>query len=267
MVPAGRFAGFESQADEANVMVVEIAGPRTGIIGGFRDEAKLSAQRMELLGVDKIRTGAGETELFRLKQRHAGSVYFKYTMALGDEKNTALITAMAEEDVHDKWKDLLLKSLASARLGEKKGSITGFAIDPKGDLKEARAVSNMMLFTVGGELPAKDKRGPMFLGSRSIAPMPPQSLAEFAEARAKTLNGVKELTITSSKATTLDGLEGWELVGSANDSTPAEALSVYEVILKEVSGGYFILLGIGPKEKAAEHLAAFRAMSATFRKQ
>lgn len=267
MQKAERFAGFESKEDEASIMVMEMAGPRSAMIAGFRDAEKMAAQRMELLSASKIRVAAGETELYHVKQRHAGSVYFKYIVALGDESRTALITAMAEEDVHDKWKAALLKSLTTTALGAKQGSITGFAVEAKGTLKEARAVSNMMLFTVGGELPAKDKRGPMFVGTRSVAPVPVASLAEFSESRAKALNGIRDLTVNSSKPLSLGGMEGHELVGSANDSVPDGAMLLYQVVLKEKEGGYFLLVGLAPKEEAAAHLAVFRDMAATFRKQ
>lgn len=266
MQAASRFAGFESTAEEVNIMVVELAAPRAEAVAGFRDAEKLKGQRMELLGVDQMKLGGATVELFRLKQRHAGSYYFKYVLALGDQP-ISILTAMAEEDVHEKWKPLLLAALGTVVIGEKKGSIVGFSLEAAGDLKEARAVSNQMLFTPGGTIPVKDRRGPMFLGTRSLTPVPVASLAEFAETRARALNGAESLTVVSSKALTLAGLEGHELVARANDAKPETAMLLYEVVLREKSGGYYLLIGMAPAEQSDALLPLFRKMANSFRLQ
>ena len=268
MEAAARFAGFESKTEAASLMVVELAAPVSGIISGFSDAKRLAAQRMTLDGTEKVKLAGGEASLFAFTQQQSGTEYKKLILAFGDEKKTVLVTGSYELKLAANWDKPIRASLLSVTLGAPQPSAAGFRVTPQGTYKLARAMSGSLALTPNGEFPLRDRRGPVYLGSRSLTPVPVEEpLAAFLETRAKALPGVKEFRVVESKPVMIDGLPGHELTGVANESAPETAQFVYEAVLREADGGYYLLVGLAPNDAGAENLPLFRAMSATFNRK
>lgn len=265
MEPAARFAGFESKTEPASLMVVELAAPVTGITAGFGDPKRLAAQKMTLDATEKVKLAGGEASLFAFTQQVSGTEYKKLILAFGDEKKTFLITGSYEVKLAANWDKPLRASLMSVTIGAPQASSVGFKVTPKGTYKVARAMSGSLALTPNGDFPLKDRRGPVFLGSRSITPVPVEEpLPEFLQNRALALPGVQDFKTIESKALMLDGLAGQELVGVANEGTPATAVFIYCVVLREASGGYYMLMGLAPNDVAPANAPLFREMTQTF---
>lgn len=264
MEPAARFAGFESKTEAVTILVNELAAPVAGITAGFADPARLAGQKMTLDSRDKVKLPAGEGELFTFTQQRAGAPVKKLILAIGDEKRTILVSANCEVAIAPAWEPKLKASLLTATLAAPQANIAGFKVAAKGPFKEARAMAGSLALTPGGAFPIQDRRGPIFLVSRSLTPIPVESVEEFAKMRATDLPGVKEFRVTESKNVMVDGLAGLELSGVANETNAETAHLVYELILREASGGYYIAVGLAPMAVSKENLALFQAMGASF---
>jgi hypothetical protein len=265
MEAAARFAGFESKTEAASLMVVELAAPIAGIVAGFADPKRLAAQRMTLDGTEKVKLASGEASLFAFTQQQSGTEYKKIILAFGDEKKTVLVTGSYEAKLAAKWDKPIRASLQSVTLGAPQVSAAGFRVTQKGTYKVARAMAGSLALTPNGDFPLRDRRGPVFLGSRSTTPVPVEEpLPAFLESRATALPGVKDVRVIESKPVMIDGLAGHELVGVANEATPETAMLVYEVVLREGDTGYYLLMGLAPNDAGAANLPLFLDMSATF---
>lgn len=264
--PAQRFPGFESTTVAITLRVAELAANVATITTGFRDPKRLEAQKMTIDGTEKVTLGPATGELFNFTQDKGGTKYKQMILALGDDKHTILVTGTCEMSICPKWEPALKASLMSVTIGKPQTAQLGFNVTPKGAYKPARTAPGSLALTPNGEFPLKDRRGPMYVASKTASAIPTDTIEEFAESRAKGLPNVHELKITESKAIMLDGLEGHEIVGVANEATPDAAQFVYLVLLKEGPSSYFLLVGIAPQSMADQNLTDFRAMSATFKR-
>jgi hypothetical protein len=227
MQPATRFAGFEAPGTAASIMVTELAAPITGATAGFRDPARLAAQRMTLIKAEQLTQP--QAELFTLSQRYAGDEFRKLILATGDATRTILITATTDAPSAATWEPAFRAAFATVTIGPPQANAVGFHIEPQADFKPARALSGSLALTPGGVL---GPNLPLFLATRSIAPVPVAALAEFGENRARALPNVSTFRTTYTNPITIDGLTGLRLTGIANESTPTAQL-VHETILRD----------------------------------
>lgn len=264
MTPAARFAGFENALDGVFIMVSEMPSPYEASVSGLRDPARLEQQRMRLEKSEKVKLVSGYGELFVFKQLLAGVEYRKLLLAFGNEKRTYLLSAGCSTGVAGKWESPLRASLLTVTLGASRGSAVGFRLQPKGTLKQVSVMTGAITFTAHGQFPVKDPRTALFIATRSFAAVPAMPNAQLAETTARALRGVSNLRISQSKPVEIDGLDGHELVGVANESSPSGSKLVYEVVLRDPAGGYYALVGLVANEQAGTYLPVFREMSATF---
>lgn len=261
MQPATRFAGFEAPGTATSIMVTELAAPYAGATAGFRDAARLASQRMTLIKSEQLTQP--QAELFTLTQRYAGDEYRKLILTAGDATRTILLTATTDADTAATWEPAFRAAFATVTIGPPQSNAVGFHIEPQADFKPARAVSGSLALSPGGVL---GPNVPMFLGTRSVAPVPVASLAEFCENRARSLPGVNAFRTTYTNPITIDGLSGLRLTGIANEATLSAQL-VHETILRDPAGGYYLLLGITPQTTAEVLAPLFDKMAASFRRK
>lgn len=120
-------------------------------------------------------------------------------------------------------------------------------------------MTGALAWSIGGEFPLKDPNGPLFLVTRSLTAVPAGLTEKFAEGRARQLPGFKELTVTGARAVQIAAMDGIELTGTTS------AQFLYQVALRDPDGGYYLLVGMGPRTDESRYLPVFREMSLTFR--
>jgi len=265
MAPAARFAGFESKAEPASLMVVELAQPVANITAGFADPKRLAAQKMTLDATEKVKIAPGDALLFNFTQQVSSTEYKKLILAFGDDKKTVLVTGSYELKSAANWDKPLRAALMSVNIAAQQASAAGFKVVPKGPYKVGRAMPGSLALTPNGDFPLKDRRGPVFLASHSTTPVPIETpLPDFLQEKALALPGVQELKTIESKAITLDGLAGQELIGVANEDKPESAVFIHAIVLRDGSTGYYMLMGLAPNDVAAANSPHFRAMADSF---
>src|SRR5207244_12618717 len=86
------FDGFGQRERQASVMLIRMQGPYSKVTEGFTPEY-MKGRGMEFIGKETIEVDGRPGMLINFLQKAAGVEFEKWTLALGDEKQTTLITA------------------------------------------------------------------------------------------------------------------------------------------------------------------------------
>ena len=268
-VAATQFPGFGQEESGASIMVTEIPGPYAEVTAGF-SKGGLVSQGMTLVSKQEITLEGRKALLLHLKQTAEGMAYLKWLAALGDEKQTVLVTATFPEELKERLSEPLRRSVLSVRL------TPAAALDPLAGLnytvtghpalKLAKRFSNALIFTADGKLPGEPTGDPLLVVAPSLSRAEIADRKRFAERRLGEIDSVTEIALKSSEAITIDGLPGYETIAEARDKDLKHPVTVYQVALFD-GDSYYLIQGFTKVADQQQNLEVFRAVARTFRRK
>ena len=265
---ARQFPGFQRDDLQTSIAVTEMPGSASAMASGMTKQA-LADQGITLIASKPMTVGGRNALLLHLAQRVGETDYLKWMLLSGDENTTTLIVGTfprsAESAVSAAVQASLLTASWSAEAADDPLEGLLFRITPTSRLKLAQRMSNMILLTESGTVARLGPGDPLYIVGNSISSAGIDNLQAFAEARARQTAQMKDVRNFKGQAVKVDGLDGYELVADAKDARTGTPMTLYQVIVPDVTG-YFIVQGLISAGRAEELLPEFRQITATFRR-
>lgn len=267
MARAEGFCGLAGTDDEISVIVQQLPVPASQVRPGLQPE-QLERRGMFLLGQENAVIAGQPGLLLHVAQPRKDQTFVKWIGITGDEHRTVLITAAFPQQSSPTWSATLRNVVLTAQHA---GGDDAAALptEPVGTLKAeppfafACQLQGEAIYTPGGAFPLRDPADPLFMVARGRDAVPAADRAQYAEQRARLLEGASGLEIESSEAIVVDGLPGFQVMGE----TPAgpTALFVCQTVLFDELH-YFLLVGLAAADVRHEYQAKFCRMTASFQR-
>ena len=255
-VPSDRFAGFVDKSSGVSFAIVDMT-PRAF------DELKDMPTRTEALaqqGMSDVETGtlssrSGDYVYFHGKQKTASGAFSKFVLILRENGVTAMINATVPQAALDAGKvskaqieDILAKAAVE---NEPAPAEELFRFTYRGPFKPvANWLGSSKLFSLSGTPPVANEnrmvKEPMLIVSPSADERPVIDPKATAEKRFANLGRLQNETITSEKAVSIGGLNGYQIIGEAADVPSGEKITIDMVLLSGETGGYYAIIGTVP---------------------
>lgn len=271
--PAGftvteRFPGYLSEDAGSSITVHELPGPFEKVGAGM-NEAGCKKQGMTLLGREEITIDHYKGLLLSIAQTVQETDYNKWIAVFGDQKITYLVTATFPKEADRKLSESLKKTVIAARITTRKiDPIDGvtFRVTPLRDMKITKILGNGIILTKDGAFPAKAEETPLLVAVASASlDMKISARKDFAIARLRMSDKMKNIRIQSTEPITVDRLAGFESIGEAKDIVTGKPLLLYHVTLFD-EDGYYLIQGMCPPGEGQARLATFKELAATFKR-
>jgi hypothetical protein len=263
---AQRFPGFEHPGLQASIMVSELPSPAAEMKAGLTTEA-LAGQGLTVVDSSTVRIDGADALLLELAQQSGGIDFQKWMLVAGDRHATILIVGSFPRSAPDNLSVRIRESLMSAtRVAQRApDAFEGllFRVTPSVKLKLARRMSNMLVLTESGVVPAQDGEAVFIVGS-AVADSAIADLRAFSEGRAAQTATLTKLRNVSGRSVEIGGLAAYELTADARDAQTGDAIRLYQVVVPD-AGSYFIIQGLSRSKGSAAMLEEFRRVAATFR--
>ncbi|MCL4705858.1 hypothetical protein KJ068_11895 [bacterium] len=140
-----------------------------------------------------------------------------------------------------------------------------FTLSEKGEMKLAKRMANMLIYTKGGIMPAEGEDVPLFIIGQSISKVnveDPESLAKLSLLRN---DSVTDIEIEQSSKVLIDSLSGYEIIARGLDTKSGQPTTVFQTMLFE-GQNYYIMLGMVGSEQRETYLSVFKEMAGSFRR-
>lgn len=256
--PSQNFKGFQNPNDPTSmIMAMEIPGPYNEVIKGFSGEM-MKARGMDLISKQEVSIAGFEGLIIELNQATNGMVFSKRILIYGNEKASTFINGVYLKDsvnLGESIKASVLTTYVDTTLVTDPRSALDYALDENsGELKFHSVIGNGMLFNRDLKTPTESSDKVVLITDKSFAKMEILDNKAFCISRLKEYPD--EYSVIDEKGINeieLDGLEGYELYASNNANETEE---MYQVMLFEEDGGYFLFVGtyLAGNKKALEDI-------------
>lgn len=267
--PASQFPGYQLESRGSSIMITEIPGPFAETTAGFSKPSELEKRNMSVLDKQEVKLDRQNRLLLKVEQKAYETVFLKWLLILGDEKETAMITAtfpkMYEAELSEKLKASVLTAIWDRKKDVTPTEGLNFTVEEKGELKLSKRFSNMLMFTKNGVFPSKDVNDPLFIVGQSISKTAIPDNEEYAKARVLQISQIKDIKIEQSNKITIDNLNGYEIVANGKDTKSGQPMLIYQIMLFEEQN-YFLVQGLVSNENRQSNLEVFKQMARTFKR-
>ncbi|MDX2263765.1 MAG: hypothetical protein NW215_02175 [Hyphomicrobiales bacterium] len=270
--PSDRFSGFVDDNSSASIVVIELPPEAYEQVKTLGDNpAALAAQGVTGVTKTALPGRTGEHVYLTGAQQTPLVDYAKFILIFRDKGVAAMITANVPEAALASraiTQEKIEAALASAEVRDAAETTPAlFKLTYLGPFEED---VSLMGNTKGYRLrdaPAPRGEGlePFFLVAPSLHKLPLNLLEETAAKAFKSLDQFRDAQIEATRSLRAGGLDGVEIVGEASDWKTGAAAGLYQLMLAAPNGGYFRLVGFGPREGWEATLAEFRRIADGFR--
>ncbi len=265
MAQATTFCGLMGTEEEVSVMVQELPAPVAKVRPAMRP-AMLESRGMFLLGQESTQIAGAEGLLLHVSQPREDQTFLKWVGVTGDERRTILITAVFPQEVSPAWsaalRDVVLTA-ESAGADAQASTAGAGSVQVEPPFALACQFQGESIYTPQGTFPLPKPTDPLFTVARGWAAVDQADRAQYAEERARRLEGAGDLEIESVLPVVVDGLDGFQLLGQTQGG-PQPLFVCLTMLFGEQE--YFVLVGMSTALRRAELSPLFRRMAASFRR-
>ena len=197
----------------------------------------------------------------------------KWVRAIGSRSGTTLVMAtMPKSEV---WRfGLPLKEVIQTAefdgeaASPEPTSKLPFDITISENLKRAPiSIGPMLMCTSDGAIQASSPEQPLFVATMTPRQIGKDDQKDYAETHLQTRTAqVKGVTIESTTAVSIDGLDGFESVAKAQDEKSGIPLKIYQAIVFDKQR-YFLIQGLVGEGLAEQYLPEFQAMARSLKRK
>jgi hypothetical protein len=268
--PASQYPGFELQDLGSSIMITEIPGPFKEVSAGVTDPAALKKQGISVLSSQQIKIAGHTGVLVRVAQNAFDTDYLKWLLVFGDEKETVMIAATFPKQFASKLSEIMKTSIFTATWDRgKEVSPTedlNFTVSEKGDMKLAKRVSNLLIFTRSGSVPKKDIDDSYFIVGPGVNKIETDNPEGFARSYILENDSVTGIEIEQSNKMTIDSLNGYEIVARGKDKKSGQPMVIYQTVLF-VGQDFYFMIGVSSDRQREAYLTIFREMAGSFKRK
>ena len=264
---AERFVGFGLEEELASILIVSLAGPYEEIAKGMTD-AKLAKQGVLVAKREPVRVSGHDGMLLHARQLSPELDFTKWLLVLDASTSTKLMTATVPTPAATFLGRSMMASLMSARVIATTNAAlpdVGFDVTPSKLMKprpELGGIGKVLAFAGSG--PPKAAGTPKFMAAPSVGAFEGFDREQFAVDRTMALATISDVSLQSSKPIRIDGLDGYEIVAKGKDSKTRLPLVIYQAMLFEPDGNYYLMVGLVGTKRAAKLIPEFKAMARSF---
>jgi len=206
--------------------------------------------------------------MIELTQPANGMLFAKHILIYGNDTNSTIINGVYIKDslaLGEKIKASLLTTYIDLKLKSDPRAALDYTIDETvGGLKFHSVIGNGMLFNRDLKTPTESADKATLITDKSFAKMEIKNRKTFCLERIEKYPDEYELRSRKDfKAITIDGLEGYALLA---DKAGACNEALYQVILFDETGGYFLLMATYATDKP-QALADLQKVIGTFQQR
>jgi len=260
---AENFHGFQQPNTKSSVMAVMIPGPYSETSRGFTAE-QLKTHGMKLRSKEDVRVDGNTAVLLSVTQNAYGTEFEKWILAVGNEKETRMVTATfpksEEKKLSNQLKAVVLSTTIDDTPPPDPTTDVGFVIAAPTKLKLTKGISKMLMYTKDGTIPLKSAEDPFFIAGSSISQGPIDDRRQFATQRLLNTANTRIIAVISNSEITIDGLDGYEIVADGNLTKSGNTVKVYQVLLYD-DGTYILMQGRVAAHLADEYMSEFKTMA------
>lgn len=239
------FKGFQNPEDQTSmIMLMEIPGPFSEVGKAFNGKM-LKTKGMKLLNKQEIKIASYDGYLIDLTQNVNGLTYSKNILVFGNETFSTMVNGIYLLDsikLEEKIKASVLTTFVDFNLQAEPRKALDYTIDESvGKMQFKSVIGNGMLLNRDLKTPTESKDKATLITDKSFEKPDIQNKKVFCMSRLKKYPDDYSLIIEQGiNEIQLDGLNGYELFAKNND---AENEELYQVILFNDDGGYFLFVG------------------------
>lgn len=260
-VAATEFSGFLNEEIGASILVNEVGLPYQQVQDVFTAEA-LKQKGIAFVGKQTVDFNMSKAILVKATQKAHGITYIKQVLIFGDDKATVVVSGTYPESfksIEGKIIDAMFSTVYNKSETVNLHDAAPFALNVEGtDFKVDRSAGEMQVYSIDAEANSPYKRLLAVARlTRNVAGPDRKRYAEETLKKDKTLQFDKVREINEI---TVDGLKGYEIVADAKSKE-----LLYQVMLFEDEGRYYLILGIGTN--FGSHLDTYRKLARTFKRK
>jgi hypothetical protein len=265
--PGQGFDGYQWSDTGASLIILEFPAPQAAIASGLAVPGPIG-EGMTVLHSESLQACGGKGQLAQVSQTAAGTLYHKWFLACGDEKETLMLNAVYPAS-HEETLSASLRAALLSAVWDRSIVVDSFAkvdwsIVAPPELHLAHESGGMFMYMQDAALEQQDTRAPSFIVAPSMGTVAIEDLRTTAEARFHQLAQLQSIEITSSQAKTIGSVDAWEIVGQARDSKSDVPLSVYQVMLVR-GDSYILVVGTVDAKLAPEWIERFRTAASSWK--
>jgi hypothetical protein len=267
-VLAERFTGFQGPEATYSIMVTEMPGaPIAALLEGMTT-SRMAAQGMTLIFSRAQKIGGREARLMQVEQTAAGTVFVKWLLIIGTEKQSVMVVGTVPKTAAAEMGPAITNALLTTSWTSSPSTPSfeglSYRVSSTPALTITFRMGNMLALTENGSFPVTDPTRALYIVAPSYSTLAIPDLRAFAEARARQIDTLTGVVVLEGRAVMLGDLAAYELQADGIHVKTGTAVRVYQVIAPD-EGGYIVIQGLVGKARAAEMLPEFRRVTATFR--
>ncbi len=265
MAQATTFCGLMGIDEEVSVNVQELPAPVAEIRPAMRP-AKLESRGMFLLGQESIQIAGAEGLLLHISQPREDQTFLKWVGVTGDERQTILITAVFPQEVSAAWSAALKEVVLTAEpagADAQSCDVAAGTVQVESPFALACQFQGESIYTPQGTFPLPRPTDPLFTVARGWAVVAADDRSQYAEQRARRLEGAEELEVESTLPVVVDGLDGFQVLGQTQGG-PSPLFVCLTMLFGEQE--YFVLVGMSQAVRRTEFEPSFQRMAASFQR-
>lgn len=255
--------GFRLAGSENSMIIRESAGSYKELMQTFLTE-NLSIRGIKIEENQKMIINGDEATFYRLTQKVHRTIFTKLVLFYGDAEYCVLISAVMKQQDGKRIEELFKNTMLSvAYKDENETQIMpkGIFIDlDKSELKFARSFGDAVIYSINGSTSVNAlTECSLFAGNGQCKEN--EDKITFAQDRFKK-QSKSPITITQQNEVNIDGLKGYEMVGTT--TTDDKKRWLHQVLLFIDNNKYYILMGSTTQEAK---LADFQRIAKTFKQR
>lgn len=261
-VIADRFTGFFENLTGSSIMINEIPESYQKMIPQLTPEAFLT-QRMIIASTEKILFKNQEATLFTATQTANGLEYKKILLVFGVEGKTILVNGIYPLSAKH-LEEPIQKALLTVQYNQGKANQSEaiFSISTEGtNFSKISSTGSSIVYSTDSVQPAPPST-PVFIVTVSVDRIAKENRKSYAESRVLKLPRGDQNKIIATEPVTIDGLQGYEVIANGISKT-GQPEKIYEVILYNIEGDYYIMIG-SASEDIKNNLETFKKLASTF---
>lgn len=262
---ATTFLGFQEAKTKSSILVLDVSKSFSEISSGLTVES-LFKQGVRVEQSAAITLNGIPALFIKGEQTVAETIFMKYILVLGTEKETLIINGIApisEIPLDEMIKNSLLSTIYDANKVLSPLDSVDFHINTLGtNYVFAKLMSNMLIYNLDGKIPSESKAKESFVVAKGFSKEPITDTKAFAINRIKTLP-VQIQKIYSVLPIEINGLNGFEIYAEGVNRKTGVKEQAYQVLLY-AKDSYYILFG-SAQNNFKNNLEVFKKLAKSFK--
>lgn len=263
---AANFAGFQQTQSGSSIMVMSIPGQFEKLSAGLTKEAFLT-QGVEISEIETLKLNDMPAAFFTGTQNAHGNVYTKFILCFGKDDESVMINGAFPQNLQEVGKGIKQAILGAYFDADRKVDpfeAIDYEISTTGSkLIFAKNVANSLIYTMDGKVPTESTDRTSYILTKSFSKMEIEDKKLYCLNRAKQL--YPEIRIDSVGQLSVDGIAGYELLGTANNKKFDQEEKVYMAILFS-DNLYYIMIGSSNNDMAS-NMQNFKSITKSFKRK